>query len=358
MEKQTLLIECLVLAQSFEIVWVYYCLSSGKIYENECREAAIQFLEKFASIGQIEPRIEPKIEEFLIPKMRIKLSDLTRNLEDWARNQKIYPYDTLFESHFNLRFFLAGLIMTLLKELNIPIIPTMALKIIEQDYSARAIRWQAHLPKKALSIDPDRIVGVASNTSSIIVVGDIRRSQDLMTYAVDHKNFSERMVQFIVKTRELIEKHGGFFDKFTGDGFIVYFNEAVCRRVDLNYVESFLGFIEDEINFASPFFKEWERSIRKRPTAGIGLAIGADIGNIKFEDIQDHLVAVGEPIVWAARMASAAESQEVLVNNLLFAALDGRIGLSFQGREGRTKAGEAFLAQVMTFTKQPNPDGP
>lgn len=177
-----------------------------------------------------------------------------------------------------------------------------------------------------------------------------------MTYAQDPKAFSERMVQFITTTRELIEKHAGFFDKFTGDGFIVYFNEAVCNAANLEYMDCFVNFIRDEFHFATPLFDEWSRSIRKRPATEIGLAIGSDIGRVSFEDVHDHLVAVGDSIVWASRMASIANSNEVIVNNLLFAALDGRTDIKFQSREGKTKAGESFLAQSLLFNPAQAPN--
>lgn len=220
---------------------------------------------------------------------------------------------------------------------------------IAQEHSARVIRWKGHLPRQALLHDPDKVFGQASVTSTIAVVGDIRRSQDLMTYAQDPRNFSERMVQFITTTRELIEKRAGFFDKFTGDGFLVYFNEAVCKAADLNYIDCFLNFLREEANFAAPVFQDWSRSIRKRPPTEIGLAIGADIGKVSFEDIHNHLVAVGDAIVWASRMASIASSNEIIVNNLLYTLLDNREDLTFKERIGQTKAGESFLAQALLF---------
>lgn len=164
------------------------------------------------------------------------------------------------------------------------------------------------------------------------------------------QEFSERMVEFVNRTRELIEKYSGFFDKFTGDGFIAYFNEAVCRESKVSHIQSFLGFLKEELDFAGPLFQEWSSSIRKRPVTEIGLAIGADVGQIKFEDVHDHLVAVGDAIVWAARMASIAGSNEIIVNNLLFSALEKRDGISFQRREGTTKAGESFLAHALILS--------
>jgi len=283
------------------------------------------------------------------------VSNIVHHLKEWGESASVHPYKSLFMSRFMLFAFISGLKGLLLRDSKVSRWPTMIASSIEQEYTARVIRWRGHMPKAALRDDPDRAFQYASSTPTIAVVGDIRRSQDLMTYAKDPKAFSVRMVQFITTTRELIEKHAGFFDKFTGDGFIVYFNEAICNTANLGYIDCFLNFIRDEFHFATPLFDEWSRSIRKRPTTEIGLAIGADIGKVNFEDVHDHLVAVSNSIVWASRMASIANSSEAIVNNLLFAVLDGRTDIKFQSREGKTKAGESFLAQSLLFNSTEAP---
>jgi len=240
----------------------------------------------------------------------------------------------------------------LLKELKVIKMPIMMISSLEEEYSAKVIRWRPHMPRIALLHNPDSLFKQASDTSTIAVVGDIRRSQELMLYASDLKEFTDRMVNFITTTRDLIEKHMGFFDKFTGDGFIVYFNEAICGAAKLSYKECFLNFIKDESNFAIPFFSDWEKSIRKRPINKIGIAIGADIGKIYFGDINDHLIAVGDAIVWASRMSSVGEANEILVNNLLFSYLNSNFNLSFEEKQCESKYGEPFIAQKMTFCDQ------
>jgi class 3 adenylate cyclase len=89
--------------------------------------------------------------------------------------------------------------------------------------------------------------------------------------------------------------------------------------------------------------------IRKRPATRIGLAMGADRGRIAFRDLDSHLVAVGDAIVWASRMAAIADASEVVLNNLLAARLRGHEEIELAQKEGKTKSGEAFLAQVMRF---------
>jgi len=158
------------------------------------------------------------------------------------------------------------------------------------------------------------------------------------------------MVKFISITRETVYKHAGIFDKFTGDGFIAYFNESVCKELHKpDHIESFTGFLRDYEASVEPLFQDWVRHVKKIPEEPIGLALGTDIGRVSFQILDNHFVAVGDAIVWASRMASAAKAGEVLANNLLYQALRERKDLSFKSRSSFTKSGESFVANVVSI---------
>ena len=141
--------------------------------------------------------------------------DIINNFRQWVNGSQVYPYGMLF------KVFLASLKNQFLKDLHISGKFQFIISSIERLYSPQFIRWDAHIPKDVLYRinDPDDLILNASAFQSIAVVGDIRRSQDLMTYAKDPNDYSNRMEQFITTTRKLINTHGGLFDKFTGDGF-------------------------------------------------------------------------------------------------------------------------------------------
>ena len=250
------------------------------------------------------------------------------------------------------RFMLWSLVTSvkalLMKELGLTRHPIMLVTSQEQDYSENYVKWSGHLPRRIVrDSNPDVLVQEACLTPTVVVVGDIRRSQDLMTYSRTAESFSIRMVEFITQTRLLLDKRSGFFDKFTGDGFLAYFNEAICRESGTNYLECFLEFLHDLREFSSAHFADWTREVKKLPERPVGLAIGADLGIVSFQNLNHHLVAVGDAIVWASRMASCANANETVVNNLLFEALRNTAGVQFQEREGKTKSGEGFLARVL-----------
>ncbi len=232
MQISTQEVECLALCQSLATYWAYYYMSAGKLYTPVIRETAKLFLESFAPLPK-DSEFMQKLIKILINRAGVEdLDEVISHINDWANGTRDYPYESMSKSQNVMRILLSGVSIILMHSLNIEKIPKIKFSNLEEDYSTRVIRWQSHLPKTALRQDPDNIISLASRSQTIVVVGDIRRSQDLMTYAPDPKSFSDRMVRFITKTCELVEKHTGFFDKFTGDGFIVYFNEAVCKTAE------------------------------------------------------------------------------------------------------------------------------
>ena len=192
----------------------------------------------------------------------------------------------------------------------------------------------------------------AGSSRTIVVMGDIRRSQDLMTYAEDENSFAKYMVRFVEESRRLIDENLGIFDKFTGDGFLCYFNESVCARLGEDFEECFMRFAKHEMAFARDHFANWCRTVRRLPDAPIGLSLGADLGSVSFRDIDSHFVAVGDPIVWAARMADAGGANETIVNNLLCQRLLDKPGVDISSKPSKTKSGEAFLGWRVEFSDE------
>ena len=336
-----------MLIQNFETFWGYYHQSAGHLFDQECRQAADIFL------GALEELTaeDPGIQEAFYLELRGAAAEHVEKLQSWARSDEPFPFPNGAFSRFALFIYLWEVKQYLVDALGFTRTLPMSLTGEESEHSRHVVRWKGHLPWAALSGDPNRLLLEASENETIVVIGDIRRSQDLMMYSVDPRDFSERMVEFISQTRQLIEKYGGFFDKFTGDGFVAYFNETICLTCNVNHVESFLSFVHEELDFSRRHFASWSRSLRKLPEEDIGLAIGADLGIVEFNDLDNHLVSVGQPIVWAARMEAVARSGEVIVNNLLYSALSDLPNLRFENRLGSTKTGEAFLGRSLVLNE-------
>lgn len=174
------------------------------------------------------------------------VEEILIKLSQWASGETQYPYETPYMSRFMFWAFITSLKSLLIIELGLRRFPIMMVTSGEQEYSEKYVKWRGHLPSSViLDQDPDVLIREASLTPTVVVVGDIRRSQDLMTYSRSVESFSTRMVEFITQIRLLLNKRHGFFDKFTGDGFLAYFNETICHKAGANYLECFLEFLHD-----------------------------------------------------------------------------------------------------------------
>lgn len=81
----------------------------------------------------------------------------------------------------------------------------------------------------------------------------------------------------------------------------------------------------------------------------IGLAIGCDSGIVDFRDINNHLISIGDSVVWANRMNSEGGVGETIVHEPLAFELDGLLGIEMTQRNGETKHGVPFNARNLKF---------
>jgi class 3 adenylate cyclase len=152
-----------------------------------------------------------------------------------------------------------------------------------------------------------------------VMAADIRESTMLMKEAVRFQVFAKVMDKFVSAVRRGIGTPGGWFDKFTGDGFLAYW--IVQGESD---EESRQRFVEAAGNaahtanelirlFHSRVLEDFRRNSRNL-SDGVGLSIGLDAGPGFLVEIADELTAVGPPVVGAVRMVAAAGPGEVVAN--------------------------------------------
>ncbi len=340
----------LALIQSFETMWAYYSQSDGELYDAECRAIVNSLISAIEDMAGKENSLSDQIEKTTVNK--IKYSEIIEKLSGWANNADIAPFGTLGQSRRMLFGFFSGLKLFLHVELQIPFTPTITMSATEIEHGERTMRWKGYLPDKLLKSsmeDPDKLVLGAGDARTIVVVGDIRRSQQLLAYTENPDGFSRFMGRFIGLSRQLIEKHYGFFDKFTGDGFIAYFNENICSELGGDFIECFIDFVNQELSGVNGLFIEWSQSLTRQLDEPVGLAIGADIGMVDFRDVDNHLISIGGAVVWANRMASEGDVGEVIANKPLCDILGSQPNISLTPRNGKTKNGMPFEASKMTI---------
>ncbi|THB67841.1 MAG: hypothetical protein D6E12_07750 [Desulfovibrio sp.] len=350
MDHKDLCLTCLARLSGFENNWAYYCLSDGGLYPEATREYAGALAEAIRNLA-LEGTVELSPGFFKLSNAN-KPEVVVEALEAWSRGDA-KAAENLWTKLPAVNAFFSALKGYLYAELGLGE-PPSGPDGSEMMYRVSFTRWQGHIPTTFLMgmFRAEDILEQAGSSRTIVVMGDIRRSQDLMTYAEDENSFAKYMVRFVEESRRLIDENLGIFDKFTGDGFLCYFNESVCARLGEDFEECFMRFAKHEMAFARDHFANWCRTVRRLPDAPIGLSLGADLGSVSFRDIDSHFVAVGDPIVWAARMADAGGANETIVNNLLCQRLLDKPGVDISSKPSKTKSGEAFLGWRVEFSDE------
>jgi class 3 adenylate cyclase len=181
-----------------------------------------------------------------------------------------------------------------------------------------------------------------------VMAADIRESTLLMKEAVKFELFAFVMDKFVTSVRRGIGRSGGWFDKFTGDGFLAYW--IVQSGPEDRYHEDFVqaaGNIVHSAHTLVDFFHrlvlEDFRSNSRNLPQGVGLSMGLDAGPGYLVQIAGELTVVGSPVVGAVRMVTAAELPREIIANV------------FLGERLRDEQGGVYEEFGMTVTREYRP---
>lgn len=165
--------------------------------------------------------------------------------------------------------------------------------------------WQKIISPQKLQ----RLLETGNQIGVHVLVGDIRQSAFLMKESVSAKRFAQTTRDFIKAIKSAANANGGWFDRFTGDGFIIYW---IYGDEPDKYVKRILAFCQALLTYFPEVMNEYRLNSRNFP-AGVGLSLGVDSGLCSLVEIED-LNIVGPPVVGASRMVGAAKPFETLVN--------------------------------------------
>lgn len=145
-----------------------------------------------------------------------------------------------------------------------------------------------------------------------VLSADIRKSTFLMQESVSFRKFAQLMGEFIDRTADHIRTHGGWFDKFTGDGFLAYW----LHSDDMPDYGECLTVCETLLRtFQETGMDIFRKNCRNFP-AGAGLSLGVDAGDAFMVTMAGDLTIVGPPVVGAVRMVEVAEQPWETVCNV------------------------------------------
>jgi class 3 adenylate cyclase len=181
-----------------------------------------------------------------------------------------------------------------------------------------------------------------------VMAADIRESTALMKESIRFERFASVMDRFVSSVRSGIRRSGGWFDKFTGDGFLAYW--IVQSAPPDEYEERFVQTAGDIVHTANELVDLFHRRVledfranTRNLSAGVGLSMGLDAGPGYLVKIADELTIVGPPVVGAVRMVTAASQPQEIVANV------------FLGERLRDEQDGAYEALGVTVTREFRP---
>src|SRR5256884_6011228 len=139
--------------------------------------------------------------------------------------------------------------------------------------------WEQRFRKTDLL---DRVID-GEPIQMFVMAADIRESTTLMKEAVRFERFALVMDKFVTSVRRGIRNSGGWFDKFTGDGFLAYWivQPAPPERYEEWFVQT-AGDVAHTAHLLTDLFHrrvlEDFRSNSRNPSGGVGLSMGLDGG--------------------------------------------------------------------------------
>ena len=359
-------VNLLALVLNFEKYWQSYSLSDGDLYSKEVREEAHKivplFYEVFGNIPVVNP--DCSVNDVDLFESRRFISELGK----WQTSSDKFP-KVLFgreytnESQFLFSFIFMELESRLQKEIGLPVPLSFTATAHENYFRRRQLKWAGQFPDDLVekAVDPSFIMRM-SKTDTLVLVADIRRSQDLITYGLSPEYYREQIIGFLDEVKKILRSNYGIYDRFTGDGFIAYFNQYVCEQEGCDYYEMTLDACKRIQSFAEQYFQNWSNQIRKIPVEPIGLSLGIDSGRIDFKDIDGQFFAIGDACVWATRMCNAGKRGDIIFNNIPFHRIVhyGIDGFSSE-IDAVTKNGETFKAfsinpSLIDYKSQPKKD--
>jgi hypothetical protein len=185
-----------------------------------------------------------------------------------------------------------------------------------------------------------RLFKRGNRLTALVASVDIRSSTTYMLHLEEFGGYSKHLADFLGELKAIVIAHGGFFDKFTGDGALVFWPtfksdfslDEFCRALHalLQVQVEFLGEI-------LPLLRARGGMLPKE----FGLAIGLDYGEVMMSDLRPSIERVtvsvynggertfnigrdpltksvtvlGRAVVGAVRMASEAKANKILCNN-------------------------------------------
>jgi class 3 adenylate cyclase len=153
-------------------------------------------------------------------------------------------------------------------------------------------------------------------TRAFVLAIDLRRSTELMLKAREPRLYAQFLLDLVKRLHRVITGNYGVFDKFTGDGVVAFFPEFYTGQ-DAGLWAAKAALSAHQIFDAH--YREHRRTFSVVLNE-VGFGIGLDFGSLHIVEIGSEITGVGNPVVYACRLAGAA-ARTTLVNQPAFERL-------------------------------------
>ncbi len=348
----------LVLVQSFQINWLRYYFSEGdNAYKKYTKDSAIKLVDFWMDLSEAIPDLldtkEIGLHKTNDPEY---ILDVLDKIKTWATGQERYITFEEIDDIENVNFTISKLLLCttayLVQKLQIEVKPVLMNSSMDGALHMNYVKWKSHVHWTVIDTMSVEYLELISNEDSIVVVVDIRHSQDLITYSPSPEVFRDNLLNFIEECKNIIKNNYGIFDRVTGDGFICYFNKELCRKFNKDYYSCMHNACEHILELAEKTFQNWASLLRKVPEEEIGVSIGVDSGIVHYSEKDDQLFAISEASVWATRMCNEGKAGQIVINNIPFNYLSkSDQPFIFNEIKCIAKNGEKFLAHTLEYSE-------
>lgn len=357
MGDKTLYINLLVILQNFENFWNMYSISEGLLYRKQTKEAAKNFIELFKIVADKDPKIRNSKELHINGKNSTEyIDDLNQAIAEWIESDKKFPIESTElgigdneKTRFHFQGYLMCLSAYLLNKIELDYYPIICKTSGEGAFHYNNVKWEDRFPWQICDQVDKSLLFSLSESETVVVIGDIRKSQDLITYATNPETYRTNMAFLIDRVRKTVLENMGIFDRFTGDGFICYFNDSLLQKFHKDLYETVIDVCVKIQKECKPLFEDWQHGLRKLSQESIGLSIGVDSGVMNFSDDR-MMFAIGNPAVWATRMCATGNAGDIILNNIPHSKICcSDLSFNFDEVFGTTKTGEKFKAFKLKY---------
>jgi len=169
------------------------------------------------------------------------------------------------------------------------------------------------------------VVDIQTSRKKLTVFFSDIKDFSVISSRMEGEALSEFLNLYLDEMTKIVLKWGGTLDKYIGDTIMVFFGDDESKPHKDNAIHSVKMAVEMQQRMKE-LHREWyEKGYREPIRIRIGISTGfCTIGNFGSSERMDYTI-IGNPVNLAARLESAADSNEILISHETWALIKDEI---------------------------------